>query len=64
MPLSFIININQKASKIVNKRLFDMEFKRVYIPKDPELYRECSNDDTAYTVAGGKWRPLGVPRPA
>lgn len=37
MPLSFVININQKADKIIKKGLDDLEFKRVYIPKDPNL---------------------------
>jgi hypothetical protein len=63
MPLSFVININQKADKIIRKGIDDLEFKRVYIPKDPNLFREVK-DKARYNELGGKWRPLGVPKHA
>lgn len=64
MPLSFIININAKADKILRKGLDDLEYKRVYIPKDPELFREVSQNREEYNKRGGRWRPLGVPKHA
>lgn len=53
MPLSFVININAKADRIIRKGLDEMEFKRVYIPKDPNLFKELQ-DREKYAAAGGK----------
>lgn len=45
--LWFILNVNRKASTIIDKGLTNLDFKRVYIEKSTP----------------GQWRPLGVPKP-
>lgn len=62
MPLSYVININEKADKIIKKGLDNLEFKRTYIPKDADLFNKMGREN--YEKMGGKWRPLGVPTAA
>lgn len=47
------MNINYKADKIIKEFDYNLQFKRVYIPK----YDKDGNPT-------GKYRPLGVPREA
>ena len=54
MPLSFVININAKADRIIKKKLDDLEYKRVYIPKDPNLFQEVGGNRDEYVKLGGK----------
>jgi hypothetical protein len=37
MPLAYLLNVNNKVQKIMDKRLNTLEFQRVLIPKDGEL---------------------------
>jgi retron-type reverse transcriptase len=47
-PLHYILNVNRKVSTLFNQGIFNMDYSRVYIPKDELKTR---------------FRPLGVPTP-
>lgn len=38
-PLGFIINVNRLVSKLINKGIDTLDYKRVYIPKDSNRWR-------------------------
>jgi hypothetical protein len=38
-PIGFIIGVNRKVSQLVNEQKVNMDYKRVYIPKDDKRWR-------------------------
>lgn len=66
MPLSFVKNICRKAKRILREKLYNMDFKRVLIPKkkeDADLAMEYIKKGVtkAKEMEGVTFRPLGVP---
>jgi len=64
MPMGQVKKILTEVQKLVETRTTEVDFHRVYIPKNQALFEALSSDMEKYFQEGGKIRPLGVPTKA